>query len=58
MLAEIKVPSRIVIQTSRSTTTLYCALLSLSAGKSLGSMVRMISGLRVFEYNATSYPAC
>ena len=49
-----------VIQTSRSTTTSYCGLLSLSAGKPSGSMVRMISGLSVFEYMCApvlKYPA-
>jgi hypothetical protein len=39
-----------VTMTSLSTAILCSGLLSLSAGKSLGSIVAMISGLSVFEY--------
>ena len=45
-----RMPSRMVTKTSRSTTILYCGLLSMSAGKPSGSRVDMISGLRIFVY--------
>src|SRR5664280_1661285 len=50
MLAAIMTPSRMGIMTSFSTVIAYRAGLSLSAGKSAGSMVRMTSGRNVFVY--------
>ena len=50
MLAAIITPSRMGIITSFSTTILYCGWLSLSAGKSGGSIVRMMAGSRALLY--------
>ena len=54
MLAAIITPSRMGIITSFSTVTAYCGRLRLSAGKSAGNMVCMISGCSVFEYMGRS----